>query len=113
MEMPQYHSRSSRESRRKSDAYEPLIKYRNRAYISFDNVAVGYNEADGVMKHWISRRDYWQGSPRIIKMGGSPTDNNAIWCAKAGSVLILCKAGKIEIVADQGVDTGMLLKLLP
>jgi D-xylose transport system substrate-binding protein len=90
-------------------AYDRLIKSPDiSAYISFDNVAVGYNEADGVMK--ALDIDNWdvatKGPARVIKMGGSPTDNNAILVRQGQDEILdpLEKAGKIEIVADQWVD---------
>jgi len=90
-------------------AYDRLIKSPEiAAYISFDNVAVGYNEADGVMKALdIENWDVaGKGPARIIKMGGSPTDNNAILVRQGQDQVLdpLVEAGKIEIVADQWVD---------
>ncbi len=90
-------------------AYDRLIKSPNiAAYISFNNVAVGYNQADGVMKaldieNWDVAA---KGPARVIKMGGSPTDNNAI-LVRQGQDQILdpyVEAGKVEIVADQWVE---------
>ncbi len=90
-------------------AYDRLIKSPDiSAYISFDNVAVGYNEADGVMKALdIENWDVaGKGPARIIKMGGSPTDNNAILVRQGQDQILdpLVAAGKVEIVADQWVD---------
>jgi D-xylose transport system substrate-binding protein len=90
-------------------AYDRLIKSPDiSAYISFDNVAVGYNEADGVVKALdIENWDVaGKGPARIIKMGGSPTDNNAILVRQGQDQILdpLEEAGKIEIVADQWVD---------
>jgi D-xylose transport system substrate-binding protein len=47
-----------------------------------------------------------KGPARVIKMGGSPTDNNAILVRQGQDEILdpLEKAGKIEIVADQWVD---------
>jgi len=90
-------------------AYDRLIKTPAiSAYISFNNVAVGYNQADGVMKALdIENWDVETNGPaRVIKMGGSPTDNNAI-LVRQGQDQILDpyeEAGKIEIVGDQWVD---------
>jgi D-xylose transport system substrate-binding protein len=90
-------------------AYDRLIKSTGiAAYISFNNVAVGYNQADGVMKALdIENWDVAANGPaRIIKMGGSPTDNNAI-LVRQGQDQILdpyVAAGKVEIVADQWVN---------
>ena len=90
-------------------AYDRLIKSPDiSAYISFDNVAVGYNEADGVVKALdIENWDVAANGPaRIIKMGGSPTDNNAILVRQGQDQILdpLVEAGKVEIVADQWVD---------
>ena len=90
-------------------AYDRLIKSPGiAAYISFNNVAVGYNQADGVMK--ALDIDNWDveanGPARVIKMGGSPTDNNAILVRQGQDQILdpLEAEGKIEIVADQWVD---------
>ena len=90
-------------------AYDRLIKSPDiAAYISFNNVAVGYNQADGVMKaldveNWDVAAN---GAARVVKMGGSPTDNNAILVRQGQDEILdpLVEAGKIEIVADQWVD---------
>lgn len=90
-------------------AYDRLIKSPAiSAYISFNNVAVGYNQADGVMKALdIENWDVAANGPaRVIKMGGSPTDNNAILVRQGQDQILdpLEEAGKIEIVGDQWVD---------
>jgi D-xylose transport system substrate-binding protein len=90
-------------------AYDRLIKDPGiAAYISFNNVAVGYNQADGVMK--ALDMDNWDveanGPARIIMQGGSPTDNNAI-LVRNGQMQIVqpyVDAGTAEIVQDQWVD---------
>lgn len=90
-------------------AYDRLIKSTSiAAYISFNNVEVGRQQALGVMK--ALDIDNWdvasKGKARVVKLGGSPTDNNAILFRK-GQDEILQKyidEGKIEIVADQWVD---------
>jgi len=90
-------------------AYDRLIKSTGiAAYISFNNVAVGYNQADGVSKaldleNWDVSAN---GPARIIKMGGSPTDNNAILVRQGQDQILdpLEEAGKVEIVQDQWVD---------
>ena len=90
-------------------AYDRLIKDTGiSAYISFNNVAVGYNQADGVMK--ALDMDNWDtaanGPARIIMQGGSPTDNNAI-LVRQGQMQIVqpyIDAGSAEIVQDQWVD---------
>ena len=90
-------------------AYDRLIKSPDiAAYISFNNVAVGYNQADGVMNALdIENWDVDANGPaRVIKMGGSPTDNNAILVRQGQDQILdpLEAEGKIEIVADQWVD---------
>ena len=90
-------------------AYDRLIKSPDiAAYISFNNVAVGYNQADGVMNALdIENWDVDANGPaRVIKMGGSPTDNNAILVRQGQDEILdpLEAEGKIEIVADQWVD---------
>ena len=90
-------------------AYDRLIKDTGiAAYISFNNVAVGYNQADGVMK--ALDMDNWDtaanGPARLIMQGGSPTDNNAI-LVRQGQMQIVqpyIDAGKAEIIQDQWVD---------
>ena len=90
-------------------AYDRLIKDTGiAAYISFNNTQVGVNEADGVMK--ALDMDNWdtagKGPARIIMMGGSPTDNNAI-LVRNGQMSIVkpyVDAGSAEIVQDQWVD---------
>lgn len=90
-------------------AYDRLIKSPDiAAYISFNNVAVGFNQADGVMtaldiENWDVEAN---GPAKVIKMGGSPTDNNAILVRQGQDQILdpLEAAGKIEIVADQWVD---------
>ena len=90
-------------------AYDRLIKSPDiAAYISFNNVAVGYNQADGVIKALdIENWDVDANGPaRVVKMGGSPTDNNAILVRQGQDQILdpLEAEGKIEIVADQWVD---------
>ena len=90
-------------------AYDRLIKSPKIAgYISFNNVEVGRQQADGVMKalgieNWDTAAN---GPARVVKLGGSPTDNNAILFRKGQDEIVdpLVKDGKIEIVADQWVD---------
>jgi D-xylose transport system substrate-binding protein len=80
-------------------AYDRLIKSpKIAAYVSFDNVDVGRNQAKGV----LAVRD----SGNFVLLGGSPTDNNA-HLFRAGQMEILnplIKAGKIKVVADQWVE---------
>ena len=63
-------------------AYDRLIKTSKiAAYLSFDNVEVGRQQALGVMK--AIDADNWdvdaKDNPlKLVQLGGSPTDNNAI-----------------------------------
>ena len=80
-------------------AYDRLIKTdKLAAYISFDNVEVGRQQADGVLKV----RD----KGRFVMLGGSPTDNNAKLFRKGQMEKIqpLVDSGDITIVADKWVD---------
>jgi len=90
-------------------AYDRLIKSTKiAAYISFNNIEVGRQQALGVMS--ALDIDNWDvaanGPARIVKLGGSPTDNNAILFRQGQDEILdpLEEAGKIEIVADQWVD---------
>jgi D-xylose transport system substrate-binding protein len=90
-------------------AYDRLIKTPNiAAYLSFNNVEVGRQQAMGVMtalgiEAWDAAA---KGKARVVKLGGSPTDNNAILFRKGQDEIVdkYVKDGKIEIVADQWVD---------
>jgi D-xylose transport system substrate-binding protein len=90
-------------------AYDRLIKSPNiAAYLSFNNVEVGRQQALGVMtaldiENWDVDAN---GPARIVKLGGSPTDNNAILFRQGQDEILdpLEDEGKIEIVADQWVD---------
>jgi D-xylose transport system substrate-binding protein len=88
-------------------AYDRLIKSSNiAAYLSFHNVDVGRNQADGVMKALMAGYDTSKGPARVVKLGGSPTDNSAHLFRKGQDEIIdeYVKDGEIEIVADQWVD---------
>lgn len=101
-------------------AYDRLIKTpKIAAYVSFNNVEVGRQQALGVMK--ALDIDNWdvqsKGPARVVKLGGSPTDNNAMLVREGQDSVLdpLVKEGKIEIVADQWVDNwdpGNALKLM-
>jgi D-xylose transport system substrate-binding protein len=90
-------------------AYDRLIKSPDiAAYVSFNNVEVGRQQALGVMgaidaENWDVAAN---GPARVVKLGGSPTDNNAILFRQGQDEILdpLEDAGKIEIVADQWVD---------
>ena len=101
-------------------AYDRLIKSPNIAgYISFNNVEVGRQQADGVMKaldmeNWDEAAN---GPARIVMLGGSPTDNNAILFRQGQEEIVtpFVEAGKAEVVADQWVenwDAANALKLM-
>jgi len=90
-------------------AYDRLIKSPDiAAYVSFNNVEVGRQQALGVMK--ALDIDNWDvdanGKARVVKLGGSPTDNNAILFRQGQDLIVdpYVEAGKVEIVADQWVD---------
>ena len=90
-------------------AYDRLIKTPNiAAYVSFNNVEVGRQQALGVMtaldiENWDVDAN---GPARVVKLGGSPTDNNAILFRQGQDEILnpYVDDGKIEIVADQWVD---------
>jgi D-xylose transport system substrate-binding protein len=88
-------------------AYDRLIKTdKIAAYLSFDNVEVGRQQADGVMK--AVGIDTWdvasKGKLKLVKLGGSPTDNNAILFRKGQDEVLAKYADKLDVVADQWVD---------
>ncbi len=90
-------------------AYDRLIKSPDiAAYVSFNNVEVGRQQALGVMNALdIENWDVDANGPaRVVKLGGSPTDNNAILFRQGQDEILdpLEAEGKIEIVADQWVD---------
>ena len=88
-------------------AYDRLIKSpKIAAYVSFNNVEVGRQQADGVMKaidieNWDVEAN---GKLRLVKLGGSPTDNNAILFRQGQDEVLAKYEDKFEIVADQWVD---------
>ncbi len=80
-------------------AYDRLVKSdKLAAYISFDNVAVGRAQGEGVIKR--------VNKGKFVLLGGSPTDNNAILFRKGQmeAVQPLIDSGDIEVVADQWVE---------
>jgi D-xylose transport system substrate-binding protein len=88
-------------------AYDRLIKDPGiAAYLSFNNEDVGKNQGEGVMKALMASYDASKGPAKVVKLGGSPTDNNAILFRKGQDSVVdqYVKDGKIEIVADQWVD---------
>ena len=87
-------------------AYDRLIKSSDiAAYLSFNNVEVGRQQADGVVKALgLDTRDASKGKVRLVKLGGSPTDNNAILFRKGQDEVLAKYQDKIDVVADQWVD---------
>ena len=90
-------------------AYDRLIKTAKiAAYLSFDNVEVGRQQALGVMA--AIDADNWDvnanGPARVVQLAGSPTDNNATLFTKGQTEILqpYVDSGKIEIVAQQGID---------
>jgi len=90
-------------------AYDRLIKSPNiGAYISFNNTEVGRQEALGVVNALKMDSGKWtKDNPvKLMLMGGSPTDNNAI-LVRQGQEEVLkpyIDQGTIKVVADQWVD---------
>jgi D-xylose transport system substrate-binding protein len=80
-------------------AYDRLIKTADiAAYLSFDNVEVGRQQASGVLKV-VNKGNF-------VLLGGSPTDNNAVLFRKGQMEVLqpLIDSGAIKVVADQWVD---------
>jgi len=91
-------------------AYDRLIKTQSiAAYLSFDNVEVGRQEALGVMTALgLPGSTTWtkDNPAKVVLSGGSPTDNNAV-LVRQGQMEIIqpyIDSGVVKIVADQWVD---------
>ncbi|HSK87346.1 MAG TPA: substrate-binding domain-containing protein [Anaerolineales bacterium] len=91
-------------------AYDRLIKTKSiSAYLSFDNVEVGRQQALGVLTALgIPGSTTWtkDNPAKVVLSGGSPTDNNAV-LVRQGQMEELqpyIDEGIITIVADQWVD---------
>ena len=91
-------------------AYDRLIKTSTiSAYLSFDNVEVGKQEALGVMTALgLPGSTKWtKANPaKVVMSGGSPTDNNAV-LVRQGQMSVVqpyIDSGVIKVVADQWVD---------
>ena len=91
-------------------AYDRLIKTQSiAAYLSFDNVEVGRQEALGVMTALgLPGSTTWtkDNPAKVVMSGGSPTDNNAV-LVRQGQMEVIqpyLDSGVIKIVADQWVD---------
>jgi D-xylose transport system substrate-binding protein len=94
-------------------AYDRLIKSTNiAAYLSFNNIAVGNGQAQGVLTalgitSLTSTGKWTKDSPvKLVKLGGSKTDNNAILFRQGQDQILqpYVDAGIIKVVADQWVD---------
>jgi len=91
-------------------AYDRLIKTSKiAAYLSFDNVEVGRQEALGVMTALgLPGSTKWtkDNPAKVVLSGGSPTDNNAV-LVRQGQMEVVqpyIDQGVVKIVADQWVD---------
>ncbi|MBN1120941.1 MAG: substrate-binding domain-containing protein [Anaerolineae bacterium] len=90
-------------------AYDRLIKTTSiAAYVSFNNVEVGRQQALGVMTAVDIEGGEWtaENPLKLVKLGGSPTDNNAILFRQGQDEILqpYVDEGIIEVVADQWVD---------
>ena len=91
-------------------SYDRLIKTSKiAAYLSFDNVEVGKQEALGVMTALgLPGSTTWtKANPaKVVLSGGSPTDNNAV-LVRQGQMSVVqpyIDSGVVKIVADQWVE---------
>ena len=91
-------------------AYDRLIKTSKiSAYLSFDNVEVGRQEALGVMTALgLPGSTVWTSDnpAKVVMSGGSPTDNNAV-LVRQGQMEVVqpyIDSGVVKIVADQWVE---------
>jgi D-xylose transport system substrate-binding protein len=91
-------------------SYDRLIKTsKASAYLSFDNVEVGRQEAKGVMTALgLPGSTTWtkDNPAKVVLSGGSPTDNNAVLVRQGQMEVIqpFIDSGVIKIVADQWVE---------
>jgi D-xylose transport system substrate-binding protein len=102
-------------------AYDRLIKTQSiSAYLSFDNVEVGRQEALGVMTALgLPGSTKWtkDNPAKVVMSGGSPTDNNAV-LVRQGQMEVVqpyIDKGVVKIVADQWVtnwDAAEALKMM-
>src|SRR5258706_173862 len=84
-------------------------KARIAAYLSFDNVEVGRQQALGVMTALgLPGSTTWtkENPAKVVQLAGSPTDNNATLFTKGQTEILqpYIDSGVIKIVAQQGVD---------
>jgi D-xylose transport system substrate-binding protein len=102
-------------------AYDRLIKTKSiSAYLSFDNVEVGRQEALGVRTALgLPGSTTWtkDNPAKVVLSGGSPTDNNAV-LVRQGQMEVIqpyIDSGVVKIVADQWVnnwDAAEALKMM-
>ena len=91
-------------------AYDRLIKTpKIAAYLSFDNVEVGRQQALGVMTALgLPGSTTWtkDNPAKVVQLAGSPTDNNATLFTKGQTEVLqpYVDSGVIKIVAQQGID---------
>lgn len=90
-------------------AYDRLSKSPDiAAYLSFNNVEVGRQQALGVLKALdIGNWDVAAKGPvKLVKLGGSPTDNNAILFRKGQDEILqpYVDQGVVKVVADEWVE---------
>jgi len=91
-------------------AYDRLIKTSKiAAYLSFDNVEVGRQQAMGIMTALgLPGSTTWtkDNPAKVVQLAGSPTDNNATLFTKGQTEVLqpYVDSGVIKIVAQQGVD---------
>jgi len=102
-------------------AYDRLIKSsRIAAYLSFDNVEVGRQQALGVMTALgLPGSTRWKkdNPAKVVQLAGSPTDNNATHYTKGQTEVLqpYVDRGVIKIIARQSVenwDPANALKLM-
>ena len=91
-------------------AYDRLIKTSKiAAYLSFDNVEVGRQQALGVMTALgLPGSTTWtkDNPAKVVQLAGSPTDNNATLFTKGQTEVLqpYVDSGVIKIVAQQGIE---------
>jgi D-xylose transport system substrate-binding protein len=90
-------------------AYDRLIKSpKIAAYVSFNNTEVGRQQALGVLTALDIEGGTWtvDNPVKLVKLGGSPTDNNAILFRQGQDEILqpYVDEGIINVVADQWVD---------
>ena len=95
-------------------SYDRLIKTdKISAYLSFDNVEVGKQEALGVMTALgLPGSTKWtkDNPAKVVMSGGSPTDNNAV-LVRQGQMSVIqpyIDSGVVKTVADQWVENSRL-----